>query len=386
MRFVFRKYQGSNKTMLGRGKIYAVISVDFEECEGFSTHEAVAKSDWLGTTRLSKDKELNIRLETIRNNIKTLATVATMQGEVVTANALKDIFLSSLQKAKAPRWTLLEACEKYANKKREDKKVKASTAGTYDSRTSYLKKFLTDIKKVNITTADFSLELFERLNTWGLAIGSGQDFVSKVRQFTKSVLEYAKREGQAVDERIFKERLTWSNEEKPKPLKPDKIEAMKRLVLPAHLDRVCDAFLFARYTCLHFSDYFHLSEQHLEDGFIVKDREKTGIEQCVPLCANAAAIINKYGGIEFLPKISDSSYVNALSLVNRHLKDIGALIGEPTLSFSQARDTYLDDAYNNRNIRPETENRIAGWSSQRQAARYRRASKKTIRRELGLED
>ena len=384
VRYVFRKYQGRNDTLQGWGKIYAVIAVDFEETEPFSTHEALKKSDWLGTTKLSRDKELNIRLETLRNNIKTLATMLTMQGETITPTSLKDFFLSALNKARTPRWTLLEACEKYREHKRLEGLVTESTLGTYDRRTEYLRKYLVDSKKLNTTTADFTLDLFTKLNTWGLTRGDGQDFISKVRQFVKTVLEFSRSNEQAVDERIFKERLSWSNEENPKPLTAAQIENLKALNLPPHLTRVRDAFLFARFTCLHFADYFKLSEKHIVEGFIIKPREKTGIEQRVPLSADALAIIRKYGGIDDLPKIS-ATYHNALCLANRYLKDIGALIDEPALTFSQARDTYLDDAYNNRNIRPETENRIAGWSSQRQASRYRRASLETLKKELGLD-
>jgi len=58
------------------------------------------------------------------------------------------------------------------------------------------------------------------------------------------------------------------------------------------------------------------------------------------------------------------------------------MAGVERFTFSNARDTYLNEAYNSKNIRPETENSVAGWTSQRQAARYRRASLETIRREI----
>lgn len=387
VRFVFRRYQGKNPELEGHGTIYAVVTCDGEDSEPFSTNQGCWKQDWKGTKVLCKDRTITEALNQIRGHVKTISNLLQMQGEEVSAYSVKEAYLQTLQTAKTPKLTLLTAFDEYIEFKRAEGEVTGDTVRTYETRREYLEKYLIAAKRKNILVKDFSLKEFDELNRWGLKQGTGQDFVSKVRQLIKTVLKHSRKSsGQSVRADVLDEKLSWSKVTRPTFVAESDIEKIKALRLRPPYQRVFDAWLFARHTCLHFVDYYTLTSEHIQDGFIIKDRQKTGIEQRVPLDLVALGLIQKYGGVEGLPKISDKGHSTALNLVNRYLADICAMADVPKFTFSNARDTYLNEAYNLKNIRPETENSVAGWTSQRQASRYRRASLETIRREIMGDD
>lgn len=384
VRFVFRPSQSKSADLKGYGSISAVITVDKEEAEPFSTFEYCWKKEWLGTKLLFADTSRNTKLLKIREYVKTIANLLEMQREEPSAYKIREQYLLASNVNKSPKWTLLEAFDKYKSFKEQQKKVIEDTVGTYGTRKNYFERYLISIGRKNLAVRDFSLKDFNNFDTWGLSQGTGQDFVSKVRQLIKSVLKYSKREGQPIQEAVLSERLTWERPKTPSYVDEEAIAKIRSLSLPAHLEKIFDAWEFARHTCLHFIDYYTLKAEHIQNGFIIKNRQKTGILQRVPLDSVALGIIEKYGGVENLPKISKSGHKTALSLASRYLRDICYIAGVEHFTFSNARDTYLNDAFNEKGVRPETENSIAGWTSQRESSRYRQASLDTIRRELGM--
>lgn len=384
VRFVFRRYQGKNPGLQDHGIIYAVITMNGEEAEPFSTHEQCWKSEWLGTKKLFCDTSRNAKLSKIRDYVRTISNILEMQGEELSACKIRQQYVLASQGNRAPKWTLLEAFDKYKAFKEQQKKVVEDTIGTYGTRKNYFERFLIAKGRKNVLVKDFSLKDFSDLDAWGLTQGTGQDYVSKVRQMVKSVLTYAKREGQSIQEAVLSERLTWERPKTPVYVDEEVIEKLQKMRLPQHLKKTFDAWLFARHTCLHFVDYYKLKSEHIKNGFIIKNRQKTGILQRIPLNDVANELIEKYGGVDDLPKISNKGHKAALSLVNRYLAEICLLAGVKKFTFSNARDTYLNEAFNEKGIRPETENSIAGWTSQRESSRYRQASLDTIRRELGM--
>ncbi|MCA0229822.1 MAG: hypothetical protein LCH91_05120 [Bacteroidetes bacterium] len=385
VRFVFRKYQGKNPKLRTHGTIYAVITMNGEDSEPFSTQEQCWKSEWMGTKRLFSDKNRNVKLNKIREYVRTVANILEMQGEKLSAYKIKQHYFLALQGGKTPQWTILEAFDKYKAFKEQQKKVIGDTITTYETRKNYLGQYLTSKGRKNVLVKDFSLKDFNNLEVWGLSQGTGQDYVSKVRQMVKSVLKFAKREGQTIDEAIMFERLTWERPKTPTYVEEEAIAKIQAVQLPEHLEKVFDAWLFARHTCLHFVDYYYLQADHIKNGFIIKSRQKTGILQRVPLNEVAYGLIEKYEGVEGLPKVSNKDHKTALALVNRYLSDICLLAGVKKFTFSNARDTYLNEAFNEKGVRPATENSIAGWTSQRESSRYRQVSLATIRKELGME-
>lgn len=384
VRFVFRKYQGKNPNLLNHGTIYAVITMNGEDTEPFSTHEQCWKSEWMGTKGLFSDKNRNVKLNKIREYVRTVTNILEMQGEKLSAYKIKQQYILVTQGTKAPKWTLLEAFDKYKAFKEQQQKTIEDTVATYETRKNYVNRFLTSKGRKNVLVQDFSLKDFGDLEKWGLSQGTGQDYVSKVRQMVKSVLRYCKREGQFIDEAILLERLVWERPKTPTYVEEAVIEKLRKMELPEHLGKVFDAWLFARHTCLHFVDYYSLRDEHVKNGFIIKSRQKTGILQRVPLNDVAIGIIEKYKNVGGLPKISSKGHKIALTLVNRYLSDICLLAGVKKFTFSNARDTYLNEAFNEKGVRPATENSIAGWTSQRESSRYRQVSLETIRKELGM--
>ena len=145
VRFVFRKFQGKNPELQDHGIIYAVICVDKQESEPFSTGEPIWQKNWLGTKLLSKDEFLNQRLQNVRNRAKAVATMLDVQNEDVTPKAVLDIYLQSVRGEKKESWTVLYALQKYYESK--NGKIKPQTLVTIQTRINFMERWLESVKK-----------------------------------------------------------------------------------------------------------------------------------------------------------------------------------------------------------------------------------------------
>ncbi|WP_460995152.1 tyrosine-type recombinase/integrase [Spirosoma harenae] len=100
----------------------------------------------------------------------------------------------------------------------------------------------------------------------------------------------------------------------------------------------------------------------------------------MPLSPKALAIIEKYGGVEHLPKISNSGF-------NDWLKQIQHMAGiEVHLSVKVARKTFTDVMLNELGISEESVAAMLGHNTTRHVRYYGKASERRVAKEVIFKD
>ncbi|MGM9512348.1 hypothetical protein ACS5NO_31735 [Larkinella sp. GY13] len=155
-----------------------------------------------------------------------------------------------------------------------------------------------------------------------------------------------------------------------------------------NLQRIVDLFLFSCYTGLHYDDVQTLKANEIVDGidgreWLMKARVKyTDSDffgeriQCVPLHPKAKILIEKYAGVENLPKISNDKYNDYLKQV-QYLAEIRI-----NLSVKIGRKTLTDILLNALNASEEAVAAMLGHSSTRFVKYYGRADERRIASEV----
>jgi len=150
-----------------------------------------------------------------------------------------------------------------------------------------------------------------------------------------------------------------------------------------------DLFLFSVYTGLHYEDAQTLVESDIRTGidrrtWLFKARGKYAESdffvnesvQRVPLSAPALALIEKYGGVTALHKISNSGY-------NDWLKQIQHMAGiKVKLTVKVARKTFTHLMLNELLVSEESAAAMLGHSSTKHIKHYGQAGEERVAREV----
>ncbi|WP_353718788.1 site-specific integrase [Dyadobacter sp. 676] len=144
-------------------------------------------------------------------------------------------------------------------------------------------------------------------------------------------------------------------------LSDDELKALKTTEWSPRLQRVVDGFLFMCYTGLHIADYQKLNNNNVRNyqgqKFIEYRRQKNDQPAIVPIGKEAQALIDKYGSVDDLPRISSQKQ-------NDYLKVIAERIGtDKHLTNKVARKTFTDMSINQRGMSFEAVASMLGHAS-----------------------
>ena len=153
-------------------------------------------------------------------------------------------------------------------------------------------------------------------------------------------------EGLTDDKQPFRKVYTGVDKTVKRAIGIDEIRAIKRLDLRGHpaLEMARDIVMFSFYMRgMSFVDMAYLSKKNLQGSRIVYCRKKTGQQLTIEVLPEAKEILEKYeSGSQFLLPIIKTEdgnerrrYKNAITMVNRNLKKIGAMAGlaEPLTTY-----------------------------------------------------
>nr|WP_229253739.1 site-specific integrase [Dyadobacter sp. NIV53] len=216
-----------------------------------------------------------------------------------------------------------------------------------------------------------------------------QDYAVKIVQFFRSIYTYAVSKGMVEKNPLTSIRLEKLGEYDTTHLTQDEVKRISnfnfyKLNLPAEslkvLDEERDALIFTCYTGLHHSDYkngaFELIEYNGRtwiSGYRVKSKGgRRDKPYSIPLHPLALAIVDKYGGIDKLPKRNNSKR-------NQILKNIAAYTNiKVNLTTKIARKTLADYCLNTLQMRQEVLASILGHVSTKFIKHYAKISNSSI--------
>lgn len=162
--------------------------------------------------------------------------------------------------------------------------------------------------------------------------------------------------------------LEWRNDIDLTFLTECEVLKLQSIIWSDRLQKVVDSFLFMCFTGLHISDYIKLTIENIvvRNGrkWLQLPRTKTKVEAIVPFHSVAERISEKYGGIEFLPRISTQK-------MNDYLKVIAEKSAiTKNLTNKVARKTFTDMCINTFSMSEESVAAMLGHKSTKYVRRY----------------
>ncbi len=315
-----------------------------------------------GTTQLARTA--NEKLEAMERDLEAIILEANRAKETLTPEILRQRYQNP-----TPNHTLLSLWAYYIKHMTLDKAE--GTLRTYETRENNIRAFLKDKLQVkdlpyqDITFATASeLYLFLRTKKNAKRQNNGHDFCAKVVMFLRSAFDFAYKSG-LVDKNVWVNvEYGQKNDKKLEYLTFEELKqiASKEFDIP-RLQRVADLFVFQASCGLAYIDFANLKSDNLKtnphDGkiWIYTDRQKTDNQVVTPILPFGQKILEKYEGIENLPKLANECY-------NRYLKDLANVMGiKINLTTHIARKTFATLCLNEYNIPIETVSKVLGHSS-----------------------
>jgi integrase len=298
---------------------------------------------------------INRNLQKIERTFLDIMEVAHLMHlpEDITYTYLRERYDPSVQKMREVREdkkmpTLAEilnqVIEAKQNKKKK-KKLTKNTIKTYNSRKNNILLYLKESKQEAIKIDKIRYSFVEAFAEWLSERKNDEgdeafcnNYQNKHITLIRQCLEYAVNRDYLVGMPIGDLGLEYDDSKPPHYLLPLQRLAIEQCNLKI-LEKTRDVAIFLMYTGFSYVDYKNLKPEHLiGEGFKVQ-RQKSKEYSLPPLLPQAKAIIEKYGGIEHLPRPDDSD-------LNKELKFLGAVCGLTAetigfeLSTSDFRETF----------------------------------------------
>jgi site-specific recombinase XerD len=361
VRFLLRKSRINSQ---GVCPIECRVTINGVQATPFSTHIMVAPAKFETKAQRIKGASEKIhnenrRLETIKYELDQLFNIHRAKLVNLSAKELVAIYTGK----KEVGCTYLQLCQKKIDHLKSLNRSKA-TIQIHERCHQYLYKYLgenlqaTEIQKRHIS--GFWTHLKNK--------GYDHDYVNKTVSNCKSLFIFADKEGY-VDVNPFKGvSFTWEDKLDLTCMEEWEMDALKNTKWSDKLQRVVDSFLFMCYQGLHISDYRKLTVSNVSEvnnvAWIRIGRTKTKVEATIPLHSVSKKIIEKYGDIKNLPKLSGQSS-------NDYLKIIAERIGtQKHLTNKVARKTFTDMCINEYRMSDESVAAMLGHKSTRFVKKY----------------
>ena len=238
-----------------------------------------------------------------------------------------------------------EVMEEMKDYKIRKKLLKKETLKTYNTRMNNLKEYFKSIKKLDIKISDIKRKVIDDFEFWLLEsrLKDGKErfcrnYRNKHITFIRQVLDFAIDQQYLEYMPIGKLNLAYDQEKPPHYLLPIQRKLIEDCRV-SRLEKIKDIAIFLMNTGFSYIDYKNLKSEHLiGEGFKIQ-RHKTDVFCLPPLLPKAKNIIEKYGGIENLPRPHETD-------LNKELKYLGEFCGltEQTIGFdlstSDFRETF----------------------------------------------
>lgn len=369
VRFHLRK---SRVNKLGQCPLECHVRVDGVAATPFSTSLFIAPAKWDNKAQRAKGSgdqanTINKKLSTIKLTLEQIHDLGLARGRRLSVKEILDLFHGKREATTS----LVDL----SRKKLEDLKANgrsASTIGIHKKCHRYLFNYIGE----NLPVHYFEKRHVKGFWDWLKAKGYDHDYVNKTVSNCIALFKFAVEKEFADSNPFTGVRFTWKNKIDLTCLDQDEMEKLKSGTWSEHLQKVVDSFLFMCYQGMHIGDYMKLNEDNLASSMQVKwlrlGRQKTKVTARVPLHSEAKRIIEKYGGLHKLPKLSGQTS-------NEYLKIIAERIGtEKHLTNKVARKTFTNMCLNEYHMSEESVAAMLGHTSTRFVKKYGAISERRI--------
>jgi|GEM_PF-2767608 len=369
--------------------IYCRIKLDSQHATDFSTFVAVMPSQWDSTKQRIRGNTLqanddNMKLEQLRSDITRLFLQFQAATESVSAQRLADLYTGKAKRM----YTFSELIDLFALHV-EATYTNPGTKRNYNTRLRNIRLFL-DAMKWKVLPADqFTLGSADEFVRWMKTAGHEHQSIVRHTQVLKNITEDAVRREILKVDKLSVFRLRKKERVNTAHLTRAEIGTLETLDWRPAIGRIVDIFLFSIYTGLHYDDAQTLVPDDVRLGidgrkWLFKVRGKyAGSEffvnesvQVVPLSEKALAMIDKYDGIENLPKISNAKFNSWLKQI-QHMAEI-----KTKLTVKVARKTFTHMMLNELGVSEESVATMLGHNTTRTVRYYGRAGEERVAKEV----
>ena len=385
MRIFFRLRPKKDATPDTPRVLYCRMKIDGIEAPDFSTGIKASQREWNSKAQRIRGNSLrvndnNMQLEQIRSHLTQLINRHPDFGahEIVIMYTkrkqehyylpdLVDLFDSAVKK-------------NYSNK---------GTLKSYKSRIDNIRLYIKECKHTKLLAHRISLGIADEFVRWLKQRKLDHQYIVRHTQILKNITQDAVRMEILTSDPLQVFKLKKREKINTDHLTREELLLLETLPWRPTLQRIVDLFLFSCYTGLHYDDAQTLSAENIGPGidgrlWLFKERGKYAeseffsgnYEQSMPLHPKALILIEKYGGINKLPKISNKTY-------NDHLKDIQFIADiKVRLTVKIGRKTFTDIMLNELLVSKESVAAMLGHTTTDHVKHYGRADERRIASEV----
>ena len=372
--------------------IYCRIKLEGQHANDFSTFVSVMPANWDSAKQRIRGNSLkahddNLKLEQLRSDITRLFLQFQATGESISAQHLANLY-TGRQKLTYTFSDLVNLFEKHIEATYSNKGTKKN----YSTRIDNIRLFLEALEWKKLPAERFNLGSADEFVRWMKGRGKDHQYIVRHTQVLKNITEDAVRREILKIDKLAAFKLKKRERINTAHLSRAEIDRLDSFNWRPEIRRIVDLFLFSIYTGLHYQDAQTLVADEVREGidgrlWLYKIRGKYAESefftsesvQIVPLNPKALALIEKYGGVENLPKISNSGY-------NDWLKQIQHMIGiKVKLTVKIARKTFTDVMLNELGVSEESVAAMLGHNTTRHVRYYGRAGEKRVAKEVVYE-
>ncbi len=384
MRVLF-KLRKNVRNPTARATVYCRIKVDGKHANDFSTFVALPPDQWDSKKQRIRGGSLNasnnnVKLEQIRSDITRLF----LTDSTLSAQNLADRYTGK----KKTSYTFAELLDLFEEQCRANYE-KPGTFINYQIRLNNIRAFLSDTKRTALMPPEFNLGVGDEFVRWMKTNKRGHSHTVRHTQVLKNVMAMAIRRELILYDPLAAFVLKKRERINTDHLTRAQLTQLETMPWEGNLRRVADLFLFSCYTGLHYADAQTLTPADLATGpdgrqWLYKTRGKYEASQffdvpavqMVPLSKRALALIEQYGGVQHLPKISNSKYNKAL----KHIRFQANIT--VNLTVKTARKTFTDVMLNELGLTADAVAVMLGHSSTKHVRHYAKADERRVAKEM----
>ncbi|RCH54149.1 site-specific integrase [Mucilaginibacter hurinus] len=302
----------------------------------------------------------------------------------VTATMVKDAYMPKqiLQK------TLMQAFklhnEEFAERVSKNKGSKGTLARyerLKDKVQDFLRKKLKlgDIALEDIEMA-FAVNFFHHLTMDNIGDNTAMKYVKTLKQ----IIDRAIDEGWIKHNTISGFKCTYVDPDRETLEMHELVGMYEKEITVERLAEVRDVYVFCCFTGYAYETVYNLEPANIFKGldgklWITKDRQKTGVEETVPLLPIALAIIEKYKNHPYCVEENKLLPVNSNVRYNAYIKEVATICGiKKALTTHTARHTFATTVLLENDVPIETVGKLLGHKDLRSTQIYAKITKRKI--------
>jgi site-specific recombinase XerD len=378
----------------GRAPIYVRITVKGDR-DGFSSGKKIHPDFWdeensLANKACPDQQFINSYITKTKADLEKCYNQLAATHKKITASMVKEAYMPKQVLSK----TLMQAFELHNDEFAErvsKKKGSKGTLGRYERLKEKVQAFLKKKYKLSdIALEDIEMALAVNFFHYLTMENIGDNTAMKYVKTLKQIIDRAIDEGWIKHNSITGFKCTYVDPDRETLEQHEILEMYNKPIQIKRLEEVRDVYVFCCFTGYAYETVYKLEPGNIFKGldgkpWITKDRQKTGVEETVPLLPIPLAIIEKYKNHEYCVSENKLLPVNSNFRYNAYLKELAVICKiSKDLTTHTARHTFATTVTLENDVPIETVGKMLGHKDLRSTQKYAKITKRKISNNMNV--